>query len=342
MRYTMPTTATTRLAPALLSAVALGLATASSSATALTTLQFAPGQANGGTNTHYLSSGGADLDSLIAFNQFQWAAVGAVGDTVGTPWMIVIDDGDDDSFDPGDPITESFAFHLETSKLGLGSPNVYGTPTFPGLGGTSHVYMTASLVGVVATGNGLGPTSTDLGSLKLNYTGAEFDMFFDADGDLSDLTDATKFASFGATPFGEGESGVADGSTATTLATLQWTVNFNSALPGTFADENGNEIASGTPDGDGLVPVSNSIEPTLFKVTRQAIELIPEGTGTLPIEDMGEEMGYAVRVRSSGSATGTSEFATPTPEPGTLALVGLGVLGLGASGIARRRRRVAS
>lgn len=321
----------------LLAATMFGAFAVATSGAQAETIFFNPGASNGGGNTNFLTAligpGAADLDANTAVDQFNWAAVNRT--TSGAPvfgsnhqqWRIAPTSGGDNVLDSGETFSEFFDFHL-TTVLNTGGSEAYGSTLALGNPGTpfpTHVFMTADLSGNVVS-SGADP----INDLELQYTVANFKMFFDVDGDKNTdgtaATDNILIAEFGATVReGSAESG------SNNILDLLWDVSWDTALEGVFfLDEAGTKDVTANDldgvDGNGLKDVLNDAgqEGRFFKLTQQAVRLGNPGSD-----------GAGLIVASQGDATGTSVINS-VPEPGTLALFGLGLLGLG---VASRRRQ---
>jgi hypothetical protein len=112
----------------------------------------------------------------------------------------------------------------------------------------THVFMTASMQGSLRALRGIGGTPVlDLVKSNPLFSQGRFRMFFDADGDLATTTDQVLIAKFGTVSAPDPLSSFAS-TTFIDKGTASVIVNWDSALPGVFADANGNEIATTTVD----------------------------------------------------------------------------------------------
>ena len=223
----------------------------------------------------------------------------------------------------GDAFTEFFTFRLQSTLDATNGPSgTYGIAA--GNFHDTHVYMT-----VVASGTvGAGFAGADIHNLDLTYTSAVFRMFVDGDGTATGEPDVdVQIAEFGGLtdPAGFNVDGVAG------VTTLQWDVGWDCALAGVF-DITGTDVTAGNGAGGcgaGMTEVNTGGIESIFKITKQAITLegfTDNGAGFL-----------RAQVESQSLATGTSVISG-VPEPMTLGLMGLGLIGIGA---AVRRRRAA-
>lgn len=319
----------------LLAATMFGAFAVAASGAQAETIFFNPGAADpgGAPHTNFLSAAFefADLNANVAVEQFNWASVNRTvvngSPTFGTDhqqWRIEDQTNFDGSLDTGDSFGEFFDFHLVNVDNATPNDDAYGsTGTSLGIPFRTHVFMTADLSGTVVSG--FNSAGNGIDDLVLDYDVADFEMFFDVDGDKATTGDQFLLASFGS----EVRQGSANGDLG--ILDLLWDVSWDRALEGVFfLDEAGTQDVTANDtdgaDGDGLKDVlaGNGSGPVFFKLTQQAVT-----------EGVDDPAGTGLIVESQGGATGTSEINVP--EPGTLALFGLGLLGLGVASHRRRK-----
>jgi hypothetical protein len=207
----------------------------------------------------------ADLDQYVGSSVFDWAIVND-----GSPGTASLPDAEHVFFETnsGTGLLEAtsqfdMSFDMALTSLGQGGP-IYGqdsamaalftdntlttsfTSAYP-----SHVVMTASLEGGITTTHGLDelPIYNLVRSVPY-FTKGVFFMYFDEDGDPASVGDRVLIAKFGA--YAAPSPPPIPPSFATTWTISQAVgsiiVNWDAALPGVFADANGNEIAIGAAD----------------------------------------------------------------------------------------------
>jgi len=340
----------TMLRTGLLTGAALGLVMAASGAAQADVIKFRPGFADPAANVNGVNSfnpaDDADLDSFQEVETFRWASVNNVIPRSGSPfanssqWFINIDTGGDGTGDVGDTFAETFSFHLiDVLTAGGAQGPKYGKQgdgsnwdtdgdgvDDAGLSFPTHVFMVVDAEGHLDAPFNDGDTGEDL---DLTYTKATFKMFFDEDGDTEGTTgDQTQIAQFGTN---DNPAGISDPGTGN-QSTLEWTVTWDAVLEGVFQDEGDNEIGDPTRlfDGGPLIEATTDGGAARFmKITTQDVTVADTGLNGNTLE---------VTIEAQGTGTGQSEINS-VPEPGTLALLGAGLLGAGLIG--RKRRKAA-
>jgi hypothetical protein len=236
---------------------------------AAVTVKFRPGAAapcDPNVNRMDSTSTLADIDQYEDTSSFQWALVNeSLPATTGLP-----DDkhaffdvtSSTNNLPMGAPFNMTLGLRL-LSTNGMGG-KIYGLDSATGsifndntrttvnsspVRYPTHVFMTGSLQGTLRAARGFGSYPThDLVLSNPEFKQGRFQMFFDADGDLATTADQTLIAKFGTQLKPEPASSLA-GTTFLGIEVGSVIVNWDSALPGVFADQNGNEIATGAKDG---------------------------------------------------------------------------------------------
>ncbi len=308
------------------------------SAVNATAIGFTPGAATG---TSFNDFGGPALDVLNKVDVFQWTTLndeqvlsGTTSDPVagtagtiglgateaGQSWFLSINDIGGDGASTDDTFTETFAFSL----IGTQANDEFGTDQY-GFGNESHVYMTITTTGTLK--NISGDTAYDQDTaFALAYDTALFKMFFDVDGRTGDdVSEADiKIAEFslisgGSTVFEADNSGEI-------RSDYSWNTSWDTAFEGVFDVPFG---AGDATDGPGLAELRPGL--LAFKLTDQDVRRNFDSAGSDSCDG-----NVCYLLTSDGLTTGTSKISVP--ESGTLALFGIGLLGLGAA--MRRRKTV--
>lgn len=175
----------------------------------------------------------------------------------------------------------------------------------------SHVFMTASLKGAVTSARDLDDSPiSDLGKSMPRFSQARFRMFFDADGDLSSTDDQTLIAKFGAASAPDSGSSVT--STTSDEGSAALILNWDAALPGAFADQNGNEIATG--DVDASDKQLRVVSPATKGSARLRVDFKFECATSGPCTTQkGSILSYRLNVTSARSTISALKPSTTVP-----------------------------
>lgn len=213
--------------------------------------------------------------------------------------------------------TESFTFLVTDTELNGSVTTQFGrdrlvvnsTPA-PYTG--SYVSVQANLSGQLGGGH----TVADLlGAANVTAAADLLDLTYDAGGTFAYTYHANLDASTAGTAMGTFNvvSGKSDTGLSDERIDLGWFTEAAADLSPVWTDENG-------------IP---------FSPFNRLVNDIVQGVEIFGVTDIGGG-GATVQIGSRGAIVGFSQFPIATPEPGTLALFGLGLVGLG---LAARRRR---
>ena len=300
-----------KLKTGLLTTAAIGGLVFAAATSQAATVKFAPGASTAADEAPYFA-GAADPDIAQDVTVMDWKAYNKT--FTSNNWSIVIKD--DDTF------TEEFAFKMLGVNGSSADSDFYSDGSSTGNNAANtYVTMYVKVSGTVNDHNAA------VDNLQFNYTAGTFEMFFHPDGDATDdntdpRQDGIKFAEFSPV------SGT--GSHVAASTPDRWDLNWNaeaSFINGTtLTDENGTPL---------------NLSATQLSITNQQVRLPDDDPQTALLEgDFNPTDGQGDRVLTVGFlAAGTTVFEN-VPEPGTLALFGIGLLGMGIA--ARRNQKKAA
>lgn len=244
--------------------------------------------------------------------------LGQIAALATTNYSIFTDLGADNTLSNGDSFTETFQL------VGTGATAPNGDIILPNPIG-SNVVINVTLSGTIGNYDPganapttLANAATNIGDdvFSIDFDAGTAEFFFDADGNPATGGDQTSTAQLALVDGGATQFSFENPTATSALGAL---FAFTQVDAGVFATESGTDYA----DLLGL--------QILLAVADGSVDLESVG-GTVGGSPTGnDELEIVV------SDNGTTIFATDVPEPGTLALLGVGLLGLG---LMNRRRKV--
>lgn len=284
-------------------------------------ITFDPGTPDGVDRTALLGGNAFDGSAvqtdrlnMIAVNDSLAESGIAAGDTENSTWRLSV--AADGSF------TESFTFVVTSATLNNATQAVYGSPNLGAPGSAldpddTYVTVRASLSGQlnnsVASVLAAGSTTGVADLLNVTYdAGGTFSFFFFDDFDADPAVAGDPIGVFEVVN-GQSNVGLSDA-----RVEFGWDTVAQSGVDPFFRDASGNPF---NPITELLQDFTQTVE--VFSVTDNL-------NGTIDIN-----------VFSRGAALGFSEFPN-VPEPGALALFGVGLLGLGVVSYRRRKQVIAA
>jgi hypothetical protein len=253
---------------------------------AATTVKFQPGAADAcGVNVNRMTGGMAlaNLDQYEDAGTFEWAILNnSPAATTGLPddrhILFEVNTTATNKLLAGANFNLAFTMRL-LSVLGVGGSKQYGvdnaaaniytdnsrtTLTGATVRYPTHVFVQANVQGSLrTTRNIVSFPAFDLVKSNPEFLQAQFRMYFDADGDPATTGDQVLIAKFGTTSAPDPLSSLA-GTVFADVEVVSFIVNWDAALPGVFADQNGHELAIGPPDATDIFlrRVSTATQPT--------------------------------------------------------------------------------
>jgi hypothetical protein len=286
-------------------------------------LHFTPNPAGGATVSATIAGEGglsSSLNTGVDLTKMTWQAVNDSG--AANTWAITTDGSGN--------LSEMFTFNLLQTDNNGADNAIFGKAGNNTLNNFNLSHVTMEVIVNSGTATSIGDGGSDAtgvsGAAGVDpfaaiYTDVTFNMYFHPDGNTETDPQGNLIAIFSGS--GDATNG------ANNKSTLEWDATLVAALAGVF-EYDGSDVTDGAGDfGDGL---STATENFILKTTTQVIQV-----GDVNQDDSGLNNRNLLVGLDSG---GTSVFAANVPEPGALALFGIGLVGLGMA--ARRRQKVAA
>jgi len=309
---------------------------------AATAVKFRPGAADAcNINVNRMTGGAtlADLDQYEDVGTFQWAVLNDLPPaTTGLPddrhIQFYVNTAATNQLPAGATFNLAFTMRLlsvlgsskqygvDNAATSIYSDNSRATLTPATVRYPSHVFMQASVQGSLRNTVSFGSFPThNLVQSNPAFSQAKFRMFFDADGDLATTNDQLLIAKFGTASAPDPLSSMA-GTISTGVESVSLLVNWDAALPGVFADQNGHELATGSPDVTDIFlrRVSAAAQPTSQVEIDFSFECALSGPCTMA---NGNTLRFRLHTRGTGPTT-ILTIPTSTQAPATLCPTKLG------------------